>query len=128
MAIPKPKGIDKKIAKVLELVGEGQSVRKACESAEIARTTFHHNVDADQYARAREDCADVHFDEILDLIDKVGFGKGKINPQAAKVILEGKKWVLGKMKPKAYGDKIEVNGSLDLVVAINEGRKRAAGK
>ena len=53
---------------------------------------------------------------------------GELDPQAFRVAMDARKWRLGRMSPKKYGEKIEISGGLDLAVAIQEGRKRAAGQ
>ena len=66
-----------------------------------------------QYVRAREDQAESFVDEIPDIADE------EEDSAKARVRIEARKWVAGKMKPKKYGEKIEVDG----VVAIEtEGR------
>jgi hypothetical protein len=62
----------------------------------------------EQYARAREASADADFDHIGHLAEKAAHGQ--IDPAAAKVAIDARKWMAGKMKPKKYGDKLEVGG------------------
>lgn len=107
MAKAKLKNKEEKIARTLELISGGESVKRACELVGIARPTFLENVGSDNYARARECCADVHFDGLLELADKVEHGE--IDPQAARVAADIKKWNLARMKPKSYGDSSKVD-------------------
>lgn len=61
----------------------------------------------EQYARAKEEAADALADDIQDISDKVL--KKEYDPQAARVAMDGKKWIASKLKPKRYGDKLEVD-------------------
>ncbi len=59
--------MDKKIEDALSFITAGNSVRKSCERAGIEAPTFLKHVDGEQYARARDACADAQFDEMADL-------------------------------------------------------------
>lgn len=98
-----------KIRTALELISGGQSVRKACEAAGIARTVFLENVDGDQYARAREAQADAHFDEMAEL--EAECRAGTLDPQAFRALLDSRKWRLARMRPRVYGDRVDVTNS-----------------
>ena len=99
-----------KIKQALTLITGGSSVRKACEEAGIPKTTFLENVDGDQYARARDAQADVHFDEMSDYEQQCL--DGDLDPQVLRSVIDSRKWRLSKMRPKVYGDKshLEVFG------------------
>lgn len=58
------------------------------------------------YARARESQADTIYEEIQDIEAKVQ--SGEIDPQAGRVLIDSKKWRAGKMKPKKYGDRVDI--------------------
>ena len=95
-----------KIQKVLTLISEGQSVRCACKAVEIPVMTFKDNADSVQYARAREAQADTHFDEMLEPEDQCK--DGNLDPQVLRAVIDSRKWRLARMRPKVYGDKIDV--------------------
>lgn len=124
MATPDENVIDS----VLAMIGEGKSVRESCEAFGIPRTTFLKYVDRDQYARAREACADVQFDEMTELERRVL--DGKQDPNAFRVAMDARKWRLGRMRPTVYGDKVslEHSGSIDLAKTLDAARKRRAGE
>ena len=74
-----------KIAKVLDLIETGLSVRESCKKVDIPESTFRKNVRGNtelsaQYARARKMCADVQFDEMGELEQKCL--DGEIDPKA----------------------------------------------
>jgi hypothetical protein len=61
---------------------------------------------ANKYTDARADQADAHADRILALADKLE--KNLIDPNAARVILDAMKWSAAKLRPKVYGDRLDV--------------------
>lgn len=76
----------------------------------------------EQYARAKQESADFMADEILDISDdgtndweerEIAAGRTIIAlnneaVQRSKLRVETRKWLMAKMKPKRYGDKIDV--------------------
>jgi hypothetical protein len=73
----------------------------------------------EQYARARELQADAIFDECLDIADEAcndfvidDEGGVKIDHDAinrARLRIDTRKWMAGKMRPKKYGDKLDLH-------------------
>lgn len=116
------------INKVLFEIENGLSLRKAILKLDIVnRDTFNEWIKADesisdQYVKATDKRADVIFEEILDIADDssndfitTDIGDGiqveKFNSehvQRSRLRVDARKWVLGKMKPKVYGDKIDM--------------------
>lgn len=60
-----------------------------------------------QYAQAREDQADVFADEIIEIADT------EEDANRARVRIDARKWVAGKLRPKKYGDKLGISGDGD---------------
>lgn len=58
---------------------------------------------ADQYARARELQADSYADDISAIADD-----DTIPPDDRRVRIDARKWIAGKLRPKAYGDKVDL--------------------
>jgi len=69
----------------------------------------------EQYARARDAQSDVIADEILMIADT------EEDAQKARVRIDARKWLAGKMKPKVYGDKqtVEHQGVLSINLVDN---------
>lgn len=127
---------DETVAPILERIADGESLRTICESAGMpARTTVFkwlskHAEFADQYARAREEQADAVFDEILSIADDarndwMERGHGENDPgwvangehiQRSRVRIDARKWMAGKLRPKKYGEKQEIEHSGSLVI------------
>jgi len=111
------------IKKVLSAIETGLSLRKAIlELNIVSRDTFNEWLKADknlsdQYARACEQRADTIFEEILDIADETSkdticTDKGEIPNsewmQRSRLRVDARKWMLGKMNPKKYGDKTDI--------------------
>lgn len=67
---------------------------------------------AERYARACEIRADAIFDEMLEIVDDTSqdhtpFTGGNVI-QRDKLRIDARKWILSKMAPKKYGDKLDV--------------------
>lgn len=97
---------------ILDRIAAGESLRRVCEDEGMPdkATVFRWLEEADfatKYARARESQADVLFDGMADIEMKVE--AGDLKPDAARVILDSQRWRAEKLKPKAYGSKVDVN-------------------
>lgn len=119
--------INEKFDLILRDIEEnGLSLRKAlCGMNMPSSKTFYEWLESDEekrkrYARACEARADIIFEEILDIADKQGedvigedqHGNQIINHNVIsrnRLQVETRKWVLSKMNPKKYGDKVDLN-------------------
>lgn len=96
---------------VLEGLAEGRSLRNVCSQPDApAIWTVMRWLDQSpefekQYARARQIQGEAHFEEILEVTEKVK--TGEIDPQSGRVVIDAMKWAASKMRPKVYGDKIQ---------------------
>lgn len=118
---------------ILQRIWDGELLRSICrDNAMPARSTVHlwlANIEgfSDQYARACEIRADVYADQILEIADDASRDwVTKKNPdgstyqvfdgehvQRARLRIDSRKWLMSKMAPKKYGDRIEVGGNSD---------------
>lgn len=93
-------------------IANGMSLRRACAEDDMpsAKTIFNwfesYPDFLQQYTRAKEASADALADDIQDIADDVL--KGNLDPQAARVAGDLKKWTASKLKPKKYGDKLDL--------------------
>ena len=114
---------------VLEKISEGESLRAILHKGNdmISRKTFNEwlsedTVLSDHYARTCEDRQNKIFEEILDIADntakdtdirEAGSNVYEVPNtewiQRSKIRIDARKWMLGKMNPKKYGDKLEVD-------------------
>ena len=104
-------------------LADGLSLRKACAAEGMAPMTVLGWVDANepfsvQYAQARMRGYQLLADEIIDISD---YADGDIintehGPKVdaervarSKLRVDSRKWMLAKMLPKVYGDKVDLN-------------------
>ena len=110
-----------KIPAILERIKAGEGTVKACKAEGVKRPTFLLWVSqdaqlADNYARAREMGWDKVAEDIIDISDDT-LG----DPQRDRLRVDARKWLLSKMLPKKYGDKLDVtsDGEKMPVVTVN---------
>jgi hypothetical protein len=109
-------------------IASGKSLVSWCNKSGIGYSTIMAHLAKDlafqeKYARAREHQADYLVDEILAISDDVsqdvtvdakgnhvvdGFGA-----QRARLMVDSRKWVASKMRPKKYGDTLKHTGDPD---------------
>lgn len=107
---------------------QGISLMKACQQVDYKHNAFLAAIKSqgliDDYARAREVRADMIFDELMQIADEpIGQtvdedGNTRLDSgwqQHKKQRIDTRKWVLARMNPKKYGDRIET--------VVTEGRK-----
>lgn len=118
---------------IFDRISDGESVRGILNNERDkkiypSRILFNEWIDSDenlaiQYVRACEDRADKIFEEILDIADETsndvvqmdidGIIVERTNHeviQRSRLRVDARKWMLGKMQPKKYGD----SSSLDI--------------
>ena len=104
---------------VCELMATGLSGRAACEAVGVPQSVWmgwiaSSVVSLDQYARAREACATVLAESILDEAQKWAL----IDPAGGRLIVDAKKWVAARMYPKRWGDKLDITSGGEKVSPI----------
>ena len=122
---------------VCRRIAEGQSLRAICEDDHIPSLgtvlgwVRHPDYTAffDQYVRAREAQAHLIEDEILSIADdasrdfvKKEDGTEVVDNEAiarARLRVDTRKWLLGKLSSKRFGDKVEVSGDPDKPIKIS---------
>ena len=96
--------------KICTEIAEGASLRKICSNPDMPSIDSVRRwlIDEDkavfhlQYARAREEQADFYADEITEIADT------EPDPNRARVRVDARKWVASKLKPKKYGEKLDL--------------------
>lgn len=115
-------------------LAEGKSLRNAAEATGISAAAVLGWKDSipefgEQYARARQTGYQLLADEILDISDD-GLndtytdedGHTKTNQDViarSRLRVDSRKWMLSKMLPKVYGDKITHQGDAENPIAIS---------
>ena len=107
---------------ICDLLVSGKSLRTALKEVNFSYKTFYEWIREDknkseQYARATIERAELMFEDMLDIADKIPeltktkFGTsidtGDVQHQRLRV--DTRKWALSKMMPKKYGNASEAN-------------------
>jgi hypothetical protein len=110
-------------AELCKQLALGRSLRSVCKDKGMPdmSTVFDwmrvHESFANQYARAKEESADALFEETIDIADDslVIAQAASDNPklagslvQAQRLRVDTRKWMMSKMKPKKYGEKLDL--------------------
>jgi hypothetical protein len=126
---------DELAAEICAQLADGYSLRSVCraddmpDKATVFRWlgathedgTYKYPSFRDQYARAKQEAADAMAEEILDIADdgvndwmEKEYGNRRewvVNGEAlqrSRLRVDTRKWLMAKMKPKKYGDKIDM--------------------
>ncbi len=129
---------------ICERISNGESLRAICDDEQMpaASTVFkwltEQQTFSEQYARAREAQADALFDDILDIADDArndwmerrgeedaGWTANGEHIQCSKLRVDARKWMAGKLKPKKYGDKQEIDLTVNGALAERLSRARS---
>lgn len=119
-----PAEIEIMFKKVLKAIGDGASLRSACKLDGTPNVdTFYKWLEkdksrAERYARATEKRAEAIFEDILSIADENykdtytdenGIERTDHDVvQRSKLRVDARKWILAKMQPTKYGDKLDV--------------------
>ena len=107
---------------ICALLAEGLSLRKSAKAIGVSAATVLNWVDAnaafnEQYTCARARGYQLLADEILEIADSSKRDldeEGKPDSEAVardRLRVDSRKWMLSKMLPKVYGDKLDLNHS-----------------
>ena len=121
----------------LEGIARAISVRALCALHKVDQTTFFRHLEASeefrqQYARAKERCADFMAEEILEIADdSSGDVKTVVRADGSefetmdaefvarsRLKVDARKWLAAKLRPKVYGEKIEHSGDKDNPITL----------
>lgn len=110
------------IDEICKGIAEGKSSRAMCIETGISQQSLWNwlatdNLFFEQYARAKEKCADFYAEEIIeiaddsskDLIDLDDGGKKIVDHETvnrSRLKIDARKWYASKLAPKKYGDKV----------------------
>lgn len=130
----KTEEIENVFNEICDEIETGSSLRAALRKEKRPSSkTFFEWIKSDsekekQYARATEKRADTIFEDILNIADDNSSdvfydddGNERVNNdviQRARLRVDARKWMLGKMNPKKYGDKIQQEHSGELTTNI----------
>lgn len=132
---------DKLADKICQMIAEGQSVRSICKKKDmISMQTFfrwlrENEKFREQYAHACEERSYRHAEEIIEIADDAtndymeehdesgnltGYKLNGENIQRSRLRVDTRKWLMSKLNPKVYGDKLDMttNGN-DIGVTLS---------
>jgi len=127
--------------KICKMIAEGQSVRSICKKKDmISMQTFfrwlrENEKFREQYAHACEERSYRHAEEIIEIADDAtndymeehdesgnltGYKLNGENIQRSRLRVDTRKWLMSKLNPKVYGDKLDMttNGN-DIGVTLS---------
>lgn len=119
--------------RIVDRIAAGESMYKSCVAEGVAHSSFMTWVAADKeladsYARAKNDGIEKMASDLLDICDETP----PVNAQgstdsgyvsAMRLRVDTRKWLLSKMAPKKYGEKLEISGDAEnplLVKSVSE--------
>lgn len=129
---------DTTVGIICERIANGESLRGICEDegmpdkATVFRWLGKHDAFRDQYTRAREAQADAVFDDILTIADdgrndwmerknadgtSIGWVENGEALRRSQLRIDARKWMAGKLQPKKYSDKLQIDQNTTLDVA-----------
>ena len=123
--------------KICKMIAQGQSVRSICAKKDmISMQTFfrwlrENDKFREQYARACEERSYMHAEDIIEIADNAtndymeklegdGYIFNSENVQRSRLRIDTRKWLMSKLNPKVYGDKLDMttNGN-DIGVTLS---------
>ena len=116
-------------AAICERIADGESLKAICASEDMpARSTVFKWLAeqpgfSDMYVRARDEQADALADDMLAIADQYDTTSEALNPdmiQRAKLRIDTRKWVAAKLKPKKYGEKQEIEQTVNMKLSLTE--------
>jgi hypothetical protein len=120
-----PPDIQIEEAKILDLLANGQTLAKACESVGLSTGQFMQRLPnrtslSHAFVCARDAGAEVLADSLLGLTDT------EADVNRARLKSDNIKWILSRRHAAKFGDRIDVNvnATVDLTSAISEARNR----
>ena len=92
----------------------------------VYRWMMEHEDFRNNYARAREDQAETMADEMAVIVDELPplDANGRTDSgwvQWQRNRIDARKWIAAKLKPKKYGDKVDVNHGVGVAITVSTG-------
>jgi hypothetical protein len=130
-AAPRPRGRQSSYCEyiaeeILRRLADGEALLTICEAEDMpAESTVRwwvvndNNGFAARYALARDVGLD-HRAERLPKMASAAVGQDSAGVQAVKLLVDTEKWIIAKLAPKRYGDKLDVNLDAKIDMAASE--------
>lgn len=125
MATGRPtKYTDELAAEICERIMNGESLRSIVQDDHMPNRSSVHKWLAeikdfsDQYVKAKDNQADTLADEIMYIADNAD------DVQKARLQVDTRKWIASKLKPKKYGEKLDIDAKVEQVTPILGGTSK----
>jgi len=110
--------------KICDRLSAGESLTAICKDPKMPSTSMvfrwlrdeRYSKFRDWYTRARDDQAELGFEEIAEICKLVR--SGDLDPNAARVEIDAIKWRLGKLRPSKYSDKIQIDQDTNITIEV----------
>ena len=113
--------------RICRFIRAGDSLKKILEtqddmpSRDAVYSWLHEDLAfSDNYTRAREAQADYYADEITTIADTA------TDANLARVQIDARKWAAGKLKPKVYGERLQLDGEVNVTLSDEQLELRLA--
>lgn len=105
------------ITELTDCVAQGESLHAWCKRKDMAYNTVNDWINRvparkEQYERARIARAEWHVSDIESMMTEVR--RGDLDPSAARVIAENKRWLASRMDPHLWGEKVQVEANVNI--------------
>ena len=102
---------------LVDCVSQGESLHAWCKRNDIPYTTVRRWIDSvparkHDYEQARIARAEWHVADIESMLTDVR--NGSLEPSAARVIAENKRWIASRMDPHLWGDKVQIDANVNI--------------
>lgn len=125
MPIGRPSGYSQGIADAIcERIAAGSNLTEICRADEFpTRETIYQWLSkyasfADSYARATRLRADVWAEQIIEISEASEHADGPVAVNAARLRVDSRKWLMARLHPRKYGDKLELAGDKDAPLTV----------
>lgn len=138
MALGRPSEFTQEIAdEICAELATGKSLRTVCAAEHLPsiKTIFNwfrtYPLFLQQYTRAKEEASDALIEEMIDIADDgsndfMTITKGDISYEVenkevtnrSRLRVDTRKWIASKLKPKKYGDKVDLTSGGDKIEVI----------
>ena len=101
------------IERVLDFLGEGKSLSKACKEACVSYSSMHNTLMSEEYRNEYRTTRELglfkQLDEMEDLLDIEVDNYDRVKLDKIRLKIETRKWKLSKLLPRLCGDKVDIN-------------------
>lgn len=109
--------------RICAALADGKSLRTVCAADDmpdrvtVFRWLRERETFCSQYARAKLESADALADDMTAIADDEG-----LDPNSRRIRVDTRKWLASKLKPKVYGDKLDLGAGDSGPIVISWGK------